>query len=56
VLDAVADDIFAALDRLGKRSLGNDDDITEAVRIAARRSFRRQLDKKPITDVHLIRI
>ena len=56
VLDAVADDVFAALDRLGKRSLTNDDDITEAIRIAARRSFRRLLDKKPITDVHLIRI
>ncbi len=56
ILDQVADDIYDAVDRLSKRKLRNDDDISETVRLAARRSFRRLLDKKPITDVHLIRI
>ena len=56
ILDAVADDVFDAIERLSKRKLANDDDISETVRMATRKSFRRLLDKKPITDVHLIRI
>jgi hypothetical protein len=38
------------------RDLKSDDAISETVRLAARKSFRRLLDKKPVTDVHLIRI
>ena len=56
VLDAVTDDIFDALERMKVRDLKSDDAISETVRIAARKSFRRLLDKKPVTDVHLIRI
>ena len=56
VLDAVTDDIFDALERTKVRDLKSDDAISETVRIAARKSFRRLLDKKPVTDVHLIRI
>ena len=56
ILDAVTDDIFAALDRLGRRERVKDDAVSEAIRLSARRAFRRLLDKKPITEVHLIRI
>lgn len=56
ILDQVADDVYDAVERLSKRSLKDDEEVSEAVRLAARRAFRRLLDKKPITDVHLIRI
>ena len=56
VLDAVTDDIFDALERMKARDLKSDDAISETLRLAARKSFRRLLDKKPVTDVHLIRI
>lgn len=56
ILDQVAEAVYDALDRLSKRDLRNDEGVSEAVRMAARRSFRRLLDKKPITDVHLIRV
>ncbi len=56
ILDAVSDDIFDAIERMRRRDKGNDDQISEVIRLAARRAFRRLLDKKPITDVHLIRV
>lgn len=56
VLDAVADDVFNALERLSKKALKSDHDVSETIRLTARRSFRRLLDKKPITDVHLVRV
>lgn len=56
ILDAVSDDIFEALERLRPRDRGDDDTVSEVIRLTARRAFRRLLDKKPITDVHLIRI
>ncbi|MGJ3258799.1 MAG: ribonuclease J [Rhodospirillales bacterium] len=56
VLDEVADNIYDAVERLSKRTLKDDEEVSETVRLAARRAFRRLLDKKPITDVHLIRI
>lgn len=56
ILDQVADDVYDAVERMSKRDLKDDEEISETVRLAARRAFRRLLDKKPITDVHLIRI
>ncbi len=56
VLDQVADDVYEAIERLPKRAMKDDEEVSETVRLAARRAFRRLLDKKPITDVHLIRI
>jgi ribonuclease J len=56
ILDQVADDVYDAVERLSKRVLKDDEEVSETVRLAARRAFRRLLDKKPITDVHLIRI
>ncbi|NQU62479.1 MAG: ribonuclease J [Rhodospirillales bacterium] len=51
-LDAAADDIKGLS---GKKSR-DDEALKEAVRIAVRRSFRKNLDKKPITTVHLVRV
>jgi len=56
VLDAVADDVFEALERLPKKKRESDNELSESIRITSRRAFRRLLDKKPITDVHLVRI
>lgn len=56
ILDQVADAVYDALDRLSKRALNDDDGVSETIRMATRRTFRRLLDKKPITDVHLIRV
>ncbi len=56
ILDAVVDDIVEVVDRTAKKPPGNDDTLSENVRLTARRAFRRLLDKKPITDVHLIRV
>lgn len=56
ILDAVCDDVFAALERLSAKERRKDDTVSETVRLSTRRAFRRLLDKKPITDVHLIRV
>jgi len=56
ILDAVADDVFEALERLPKKKRESDNELSETIRITSRRAFRRLLDKKPITDVHLVRI
>lgn len=56
VLDQVADDIYDAIDRLSRRDRGNDKSLSEAIRLSARRSMRQLLDKKPIADVHLVRV
>ena len=56
ILDAVADNVFAALERLPKKKRESDNEISETIRITSRRAFRRLLDKKPITDVHLVRV
>ncbi len=56
VLDQVADDIYNSIERLSKRDRGNDNTLSEAIRLSARRSVRRKLDKKPIADVHLVRV
>jgi len=56
ILNAVADNVFAALERLPKKKRESDNEISETIRITSRRAFRRLLDKKPITDVHLVRV
>lgn len=56
ILDQVADDIYAAIDKLSRRERGDDRALSEAIRLTARRSVRRMLDKKPIADVHLVRV
>ena len=34
----------------------DDAEVSETVRIAVRRCFRKNLDKRPITTVHLVRV
>ncbi len=56
VLDQVADDVVESIERAGVRTRSDDRELAEVVRLSARRAFRRLLDKKPITEVHLIRV
>ena len=53
---AIADEIADAMDDMPKAKRGDDAELTEAVRLAARRWFNKTYDKKPITKVHLIRV
>src|SRR5581483_5459760 len=52
ISDAVADTIEA----LSGAKLENDGEVSEAARLAARRWFSKNHDKKPITRVHVIRV
>ena len=52
VIEAVED----ALGRLPKRQRQDDRELKEVARIAARRTFRNELGKKPLTDVTLVRV
>ena len=58
--DAIAEDAIdaarRALKELPAKKRRNDAEAREAMRIAVRRTFRKTLDKKPQTTVHLIRI
>jgi ribonuclease J len=56
VLDQVAEDIYETIDKLSRRDRGDNRALSEAIRLTARRSVRRMLDKKPIVDVHLVRV
>ena len=53
---AIADEIADAMDDMPKAKRGDDAELTEAVRLAARRWFNKTYDKKPVTKVHLIRV
>ncbi len=45
-----------AVEGLSAKKSKDDDEIRETVRIAVRRSFRKSLNKKPLTTVHLVRV
>ncbi|MEJ2014111.1 MAG: hypothetical protein P8X61_00520 [Limibacillus sp.] len=55
-LDAAEAYIERSIQSLRKRELADDEAVREAGRIAVRRFFRRLADKKPVTDVHLVRL
>jgi len=55
-LDAAEAYIERSILSLRKRELADDEAVREAGRIAVRRFFRRLADKKPVTDVHLVRL
>jgi ribonuclease J len=55
-LALIAAGVEQALRRLPKISRRDDAQVKEAARIAVRRAFRLMLDKKPVTDVHLVRL
>ncbi|MCK5444419.1 MAG: ribonuclease J [Rhodospirillaceae bacterium] len=45
-----------ALSHMSKKALREDDQVSEAARIAVRRYFRKVLDKNAVTRVHLVRM
>ena len=55
-LEAAEAYIERSIGSLRRRDLTDDDAVREAGRIAVRRFFRRLSDKKPVTDVHLVRV
>jgi len=56
VVDAAREAAINAVRSLPPRKLADDAAVSEAVRLAVRRTFRGQLDMKPVTTVHLVRI
>lgn len=52
IIDAIADTV----DNLPKKLRHDDDAISSAIRIAMRRVYKRELDKKPVTHIHLVRV
>jgi ribonuclease J len=54
--DELRQRVVSALDELGPREKRDDAALREAVRLAVRRSLRAWHGKKPVTDVHLVRI
>jgi ribonuclease J len=53
---AIADEVAAAIGDVPRPKRGDDGELAEAARLAARRWFHKTYDKKPITKVHLIRV
>ncbi|TDQ80535.1 ribonuclease J [Dongia mobilis] len=53
---AIAEEVADAMEGMPRTKRGDDSELAEAVRLAARRWFHRTYDKKPITKVHLIRV
>lgn len=56
ISDYALDAIHDAMDRLSKSDRRDDAAVSEAVRIAVRRSLRGTTGKRPITDVHVVRV
>ena len=54
--NAMADAVAETIENLSAGKLENDGEIAEAARLAARRWFSKNHDKKPITRVHVIRV
>lgn len=49
------DAVFAGVAKLKPKARMHDADVKEAIRVSVRRVFR-QVDKRPVTDIHLVRI
>jgi ribonuclease J len=54
--NSISDAAAEAVENLSAAKLENDGEIAEAARLAARRWFHKNHDKKPITRVHVIRV
>ncbi len=52
VIDAAMD----AVDGLRRSSLRDEDAVKEAIRVNVRRAFRKSINKKPVVQVHLVRL
>lgn len=55
-LAAAEAEVAKALQNMPKNLRGNDDEVTELIRVTARRFFNDRFDRKPQTRVHLIRV
>jgi ribonuclease J len=55
-LALIVEGVIDALRRLPAVDRADDVALKEAARIAVRRAFRKMLDKKPVTEVHLVRL
>jgi ribonuclease J len=54
--NAISDAVADVIEALSPGKLENDGEVAEAARLAARRWFSKNHDKKPITRVHVIRV
>lgn len=55
-LAAAEAEVAKALQNMPKNLRSNDDEVTELIRVTARRFFNERFDRKPQTRVHLIRV
>ena len=56
VRDDVIDAIIAAVEDLPAKKRRDDDTVSEAARIAVRRAFRDHVGKRPVTEIHVVRV
>nr|WP_298684223.1 ribonuclease J [uncultured Dongia sp.] len=56
VIAKISNAIDSALDALPHAKRGDDAEVNEAARLAARRWFHKNYDKKPVTKIHVIRV
>lgn len=54
--DALADEIESALGRIAKPDRKDDEAVAEAARLAVRRALRRWNGKRPLIEIHLVRV
>jgi ribonuclease J len=55
-VEVAIDSIVDAVERLSKDARRSDAAVAEAVRAAIRRTLKRELGKRPVTEVHVMRI
>ena len=55
-MDDAIEEIVEAIADLTPRERRDDDSVAEAVRLAVRRALRESIGKRPVTDVHVVRI
>ena len=54
--DDAVDAIVDAINDLSARQRADDDAVSEAARVAVRRAFRDSIGKRPVTDIHIVRV
>lgn len=55
-LDTLARDIRVAVDRLDRRAMDEDDAVAEGARRVVNRFFRNSQNRRPVTDIHVVRV
>jgi len=56
LVDDLVDDIHVAMKKMERNARRDDEAVNEVVRIAVRRGFKRMLGKRPVTDIHVVRV